>query len=106
MLMPASDDIQTPIHPGEVLRAEFLEPMGISQHRLARDLSVSPMRISQVVRGRRSVTAGTAMRLARYLGTSVEFWMGLQTRYDLEVAADHSSERIACEVTPRDRMSA
>jgi len=104
--MPASDDIQTPIHPGEVLRAEFLEPMGISQHRLARDLRVWPMRISQVVRGRRAITPDTAMRLARYFGTSVEFWMGLQTRYDLEVTADHSADRIAREVTPRDRMRA
>jgi addiction module HigA family antidote len=68
-----------PIHPGEVLLEEFLEPMGISQYRLANDISVSPRRINEIVHGKRAVTADTALRLSRYFGTSDKFWLNLQT---------------------------
>lgn len=72
------------IHPGEVLLEEFLEPMGISQNRIARDIKVPPRRINEIVHGKRSVTADTALRLARYFGTTEQFWMALQADYDLE----------------------
>lgn len=78
----------TNIHPGEVLFEEFLIPMGISQNRLARDIAVPPRRINEIVHGKRSVTADTALRLARYFGTSEQFWMGLQTDYELENARE------------------
>jgi addiction module HigA family antidote len=68
-----------PIHPGEILQAEFLEPMGISQYRLAQDIGVPAMRINKIVRGERGISADTALRLARYFGMSVEFWTGIQT---------------------------
>ena len=74
-----------PIHPGEILQEEFLAPLGLSQYRLAKDTSVPPRRINEIVRGQRSITADTALRLARYFGTSELFWTNLQTRYDLEV---------------------
>ena len=77
-----------PIHPGEILREEFLEPMGISQYRLAKSLSVPPRRINEIVHGKRAITADTAIRLACYFGTSPQFWMNLQGRYDLDVAED------------------
>jgi addiction module HigA family antidote len=89
-----------PIHPGEILREEFLEPMGISQYRLAKSLSVPARRINEIVHGKRAVTADTAIRLARYFGTSPQFWMNLQGRYDLDVAADRLAERIKKEVHP------
>jgi addiction module HigA family antidote len=76
----------TNIHPGEVLLEEFLTPMGISQNRIARNMGVPPRRINEIVLGKRAVTADTALRLARYFGTSEEFWMGLQADYDLEEA--------------------
>jgi len=72
------------IHPGEILLKEFLEPMGISQNRVARDIDVAPRRINEIVHGKRSVTADTALRLAQYFGTSEQFWMSLQADYDLE----------------------
>jgi len=74
------------IHPGEVLLEEFLKPMNISQYRLAKDTGISPMRVNEIVRGKRAVTADTALRLARYFGTSVKFWMGLQDDYEVERA--------------------
>lgn len=74
------------IHPGEVLLEEFLRPLGISQNRLARAMGISPRRINEIVQGQRAITADTALRLARALGTSEQFWMGLQTDYDLEEA--------------------
>lgn len=73
-----------PIHPGEILLEEFLKPMGISQYRLAKDLSVDPRRINEIVLGKRSVSADTALRLGRYFGMSAGFWMNLQSHYDLE----------------------
>ena len=75
------------IHPGEVLREEFLVPLGISQYRLAKDIGVTEARISAICAGKRAVTADTALRLARYFGTSAAFWLGLQADYDLEEAA-------------------
>jgi antitoxin HigA-1 len=87
-----------PVHPGEVLQEEFLTPLGLSQHRLALDLGVDPRRINEIVAGRRSVTANTALRLARYFGTSPEFWLGLQSQYDLDVEEDELGDRIAHEV--------
>lgn len=86
------------IHPGEVLLEEFLKPMGISQNRLAREIGVPPRRINEIVLGKRAVTADTAIRLARYLGTSEEFWMGLQADYDLEKAHRLYGERIEKEI--------
>ena len=75
-----------PIHPGEILREEFLKPMGVSINRLSRDLAVPPGRISAIVNGKRSITADTALRLGKYFGVSPEIWMGLQSVYDLRVA--------------------
>jgi addiction module HigA family antidote len=88
----------TPIHPGEILKEEFLEPMGISQYRLAKDISVPPRRINEIVHGKRSITADTALRLGRFFGMSAQFWLNLQTRYDLEVTEDLLEGRLAEEV--------
>jgi len=79
----------TPIHPGEVLLEDFLTPLGVTQHHLAISISVPPRRINEIVHGKRRVTADTALRLARYFGTSDRFWLNLQTRYDLELEKDH-----------------
>ncbi len=87
-----------PIHPGEVLFEEFLEPMGISQYRLAKDTSVPARRINEIVHGARSVTADTALRLGRYFGTSAQFWLNLQTHFDLEVQQDKIGTRLDDEV--------
>ncbi|MEN8377048.1 MAG: HigA family addiction module antitoxin [Gemmatimonadota bacterium] len=97
--MPPST--HAPIHPGEVLFEEFLEPMGISQYRLAKDISVPPRRINEIVHGKRSVTADTALRLARYFGTSDRFWLNLQTSYDLDVERDKLGSRLEDEVLQR-----
>ena len=88
-----------PIHPGEILLKEFLEPMGISQYRLAKNISVPPRRINEIVHGRRAITADTALRLARHFDTSERFWLNLQTRYDLEVEKDRLRGRLEREVT-------
>lgn len=80
---------------------EFLEPMDLSQYRVAKDISVAPIRINEIVHGKRSVTADTALRLARYFGTSERFWMNLQVRYDLEVEKDRLGERLEREVKVR-----
>jgi len=87
-----------PIHPGEVLREEFLEPIGVTQYRLAKDISVPPRRINEIVHGARAITADTALRLARYFGTTERFWMNLQTRYDLEVEKERLKGRLTKEV--------
>ncbi len=87
-----------PIHPGEILLEEFLEPMGISQYRLAKDISVPPRRINEIVLGKRAITPDTALRLSLYFGLSERFWMNLQTRYDLEVEKDKSQKRLEREV--------
>ncbi|MDO9529314.1 MAG: HigA family addiction module antitoxin [Syntrophales bacterium] len=88
----------SPIHPGEILMEEFLEPMGISQYRLAKDISVPPRRINEIVHGKRSITADTALRLGRFFGMSPQFWLNLQTRYDLEVTEDLLDDRLDEEV--------
>ena len=90
-----------PVHPGEVLLEEFLEPMALSQNRLALDLGVSARRINEIVSGKRSVTADTALRLSRYFHMSPTFWLGLQMDYDLDVAADALASRLDREVKPR-----
>ncbi|CAB4546486.1 unannotated protein [freshwater metagenome] len=87
-----------PIHPGEILLAEFLAPLALSQYRLAHDLSVPPRRINEIVHGKRGITADTALRLGRYFGTSAQFWLNLQTRYDLEVESDRLGMRLGVEV--------
>lgn len=87
-----------PIHPGEVLMEDFLVPLGLSQYRLAQDLSVPPRRINEIVHGKRAITADTALRLARYFGTSEQFWLNLQSRYDLEVERDRLGARLEEEV--------
>ena len=87
-----------PIHPGEILQEEFMRPFGLSQNQLGKELKVSPRRINEIVHGRRSVTADTALRLARFFGNSASFWLGLQMDYDLDVAADESASDIRHEV--------
>ena len=89
------------IHPGEILLEEFLNPLGISQYQLAKDISVPPRRINEIVHGQRSITADTALRLARYFGTSERFWLNLQSRYDLEVEKDRLGKRLEREVAVR-----
>jgi len=86
------------IHPGEILLAEFLEPMEITQYRLAKDISVPARRINEIVHGKRGISADTALRLSKYFGTTERFWMNLQTRYDLEVEKDRLGSRLDDEV--------
>jgi len=92
------DKTLSPIHPGEVLLEDFMKPLGLSQYRLAHDIGITPIRISQIVHGQRAITVDTAMRLARYFGTSAAVWLRLQVRYELEVAEKDLSERINREV--------
>lgn len=87
-----------PIHPGEILLKDFLEPMGISQYRIAHDISVPPRRINEIVHGTRAITADTALRLSRYFGTTDRFWLNLQTRFDLEAQKDILGDRLVKEV--------
>jgi len=95
-----------PLHPGEVLLEEFLNPMGLSQHQLALNMRVSAQKINDIVHGKRGVSADTALRLARVLGTTPEFWMGLQSDFDLETASDALGSRLQSEVTPLHPTSA
>ena len=88
--MPSSS--MPPIHPGEILKEEFLEPLGLSQYRVAVDISVPPRRINEIVHGKRAISADTALRLARYFGTTDRFWLNLQTHYDLELQRDRLGE--------------
>lgn len=88
----------TPIHPGEILLEEYLQPLELSQYRLAKDISVSPRRINEIVHGTRAITADTALRLARFFGTSDRFWLNLQARYDLEIERDRLGHRLKEEV--------
>ena len=97
---------RTPIHPGTLLLEDFMRPLSLSQNQLAKALGVPVTRIGEIVNGRRTITAETAMRLARYFDTSVEFWMNLQARYDREVAEDLFAARIRKEVKPRESVSA
>ncbi len=87
-----------PVHPGEILLEEFLSPLGVSQYRLAKDTNVPPRRINEIVRGTRAISADTALRLARYFGTSERFWLNLQARYDLEIEKDRLGDRLRREV--------
>jgi len=89
------------IHPGEILLEEFLDPLEVSQYRLAKDISVPPRRINEIVHGKRAITADTALRLSRYFGTSERFWMNLQIRYDLETEKARLKGRLAKEVSVR-----
>jgi len=89
-----------PIHPGEILLEDFLKPMGISQYRLAKDTSVPARRINEIVQGKRSITADTALRLARFFGTSPELWVKLQAHYELAIAKDLLNGRLLREVKP------
>lgn len=91
--------IMSPIHPGEVLLAEYLEPLGVTQHRLAVAIGVPPRRINEIVHGKRRISANTALRLARYLETTERFWLNLQGRYDLEIERDRL-ERTLAEIQP------
>lgn len=91
----------SPIHPGEILIEEFLKPMGISQYRLAKDISVPPRRINEIVHGSRGVTADTALRLGRYFGVSPQFWLNLQAHFDLALAEEQIGDRIDREVHAR-----
>jgi addiction module HigA family antidote len=90
-----------PVHPGEVLREEFLAALEISQYRLAKDISVPPRRINEIVHGKRRISADTALRLSRYFGTSERFWLNLQTGYDLEIERDRLGDRLEAEVLQR-----
>ena len=94
-----------PIHPGEILLEEFLEPMGISQYRLAKATSVPARRINEIVHGKRSITADTALRLSRYFGMSDRFWMNLQSRYDIELEKDRLGTRLDEEVEVYEKVS-
>lgn len=87
-----------PVHPGEILRQDFLEPLSVSQYRLAKSISVPPRRINEIVLGKRAITADTALRLGRFFGTTEQFWLNLQTRYDLEVERDRLGDRLSREV--------
>jgi addiction module HigA family antidote len=90
-----------PTHPGEILREDFLKPLGLSQYALAKALGVPEVRVSAIVNGKRTVTPDTALRLARYFATSPEFWLGMQATYDLETARDRVGAEIDAVVTPR-----
>ena len=87
-----------PVHPGEVLLEEFLKPMGLSQNKLAINIGVPPRRINEIVHEKRRITADTALRLARFFGTSSEFWLGLQSQYDLDITAEELGDRLIKEV--------
>ena len=90
--------IMAPVHPGEILMKEFLQPMGITQYRLAKNINVPARRINEIVHGKRAITANTALRLARYFGTTEQFWMNLQMRYDMELEKDLLGDRLEKEV--------
>ena len=95
-----------PIHPGEILMEEFLKPLGISQYRLAKDIHVPARRINEIVQGKRSISADTALRLSRYFNLSERFWLNLQARYDLEMQKDKLNGRIETEVKVLELQSA
>ena len=101
-----SDIIYPPIHPGEILLEEFMEPLGLTQNKLARALRVDPGRINRIVTGKSRITADTALRLARYFGTTPQLWMNLQAKYDLEVAQDQKAAEIERIVQVRPKHAA
>ena len=94
-----------PIHPGEILYAEFLEPLGVSQYRLAKDTGVTSRRINEIVHGRRAITADTALRFGRYFNMEAQFWLNLQSHYDMEVAMGDLEDRLDKEVHPLPRAA-
>jgi addiction module HigA family antidote len=96
----AEERVYPPMRPGRVLELEFLEPLDMTSYKLAKAIGVDPPRVYGIVRGKRSITADTALRLARYFGTSAEFWLNLQAHYDLEVEEDRSGKSIEREVQP------
>lgn len=95
----------SPIHPGEILVTEFLGPLGISQYRLAKDIGVTPRRINEIVHGRRAISADTALRLSQFFGMEAQFWMNLQSRYDMEVTREQLQDKIKKEVRPFTRAA-
>jgi antitoxin HigA-1 len=99
--MPKKNRQMPPVHPGEILREDLMKPLGLSVNGLARELKVPVTRISEIVSGRRSLSADTALRLSRYFGSTPEFWINLQGAYDLSVTIDSSADRIEREVRPR-----
>ena len=100
------EPIMEPIHPGKILSEEFLVPLNISQYKLSKDISVPPRRINEIVHGKRSITADTALRLSRYFGLSERFWLNLQSRYDLEIEKEKLKGRIEEEVRILERKTA
>jgi antitoxin HigA-1 len=94
-----------PIHPGEILLTEFLEPIGVSQYRLAKDIGVTPRRVNEIVHGRRAITADTALRLGRYFSMEAQFWLNLQSHYDMELAREALEDRLDKEVHPFSRAA-
>jgi len=94
-----------PIHPGEILLSEFLEPLGVSQYRLAKGIGVTPRRINEIVHGRRAITADTALRLGRYFNMEAQFWLNLQSYYDMEIALEAIGDQLEKEVTPFSRAA-
>jgi len=98
---PVIEEKMAPIHPGEILKEDFMVPMGISQYRLAKDIGVDPRRINAIIQGKRAITADTALRLGRYFGIEPEFWMNLQTHYDLEIQSDRLAGKLEQEVRTR-----
>lgn len=97
---PATPARHKPVHPGEILLLDFLEPMGISAYRLAKDTGISQQQYGRILKGTRSISADVALRLARYFGTSAQLWMGLQSQYDLEIATDAKGTLIQKRVRP------
>ena len=104
--MDQRDQTLQPVHPGEILREEFMKPMGLTQYRLAKDISVPPRRINEIFHEKRAITADTALRLSRYFGNSARFWMNLQSRYELETAKAVLKDRLDKEVTPQPGVAA
>ena len=97
------EEKMAPVHPGEILLEDFMKPQGITQYRLAKAMSVYPRKVNEIVQGKRAITADTALRLARFFGTSPEVWMNLQAHYDLELAKDDLKDRVEREVVPYER---
>ena len=97
------EERMAPVHPGEILLEDFMKPLGLSQYRLAKEMNVYPRKINEIVHGKRAITADTALRLARFFGTSAEVWVNLQAHYDLEMARDKLEERVRREVRPLER---
>ena len=94
-----------PVHPGEILHQEFLKPLAMSQYRLAKDIAVPPRRINEIVLGKRSISADTALRLARYFGNSAKFWMNLQAQYDLDSETERVGDEIESKINPYNRAA-